>query len=198
VKTIKTIFILLFCTGSSTAQTVQLDNFNAYRAGENVLLKWTISSGSTCNGIQIFRSEDTVTFIQIGDIQGVCGSSSSPTPYEFTDANPLTNKINYYKLQLGGTGFSVTISLHFILFSSSNYLITPSPVTGMSEFYFSNSLQEEHFFKLYDAAGRLVKEQNNITGDKFIFDKDFLLPGIYFFSLATSENIRVKGKILVL
>ena len=79
-----------------------LDNFTVFENNENVYLNWTIISGSTCNGIQIYRSTDNLSFTQIGSIARICGSSSQPRNYAFTDNNPEKNKFNCYRLELGG------------------------------------------------------------------------------------------------
>src|SRR5437870_3891883 len=99
-----TTFILAH-TMEGKAQTL-LPVFEAIQVENRVQLNFTISAGNTCNGIQIFRSPDAVNFIEIGDIQGVCGSSDRSESYFFIDQAPLKNKTNYYRLQLGTLGSS--------------------------------------------------------------------------------------------
>ena len=68
-------------------------------------LHWSIMEGSTCNGIQIYRSNDSIQFSKIGEISGVCGSISEEQSYTFSDVNPFRNQVNYYRLELGIHGF---------------------------------------------------------------------------------------------
>ncbi len=79
-------------------------NFSLFENNGKVYLNWSIVSGSTCNGIQIYRSTDSVMFTQVGNIPGICGSSSSAISYNFIDDNPVKNKVNYYRLELGNNG----------------------------------------------------------------------------------------------
>ena len=66
----------------------------------NVLLAWTIKSGSVCNGIQIYRSTDSLNFVIIENIDGACGDLASSVTYTYTDSEPINNKINYFKFEL--------------------------------------------------------------------------------------------------
>ena len=103
------------------------DNFTVFENNEKVYLNWTIISGSTCNGIQIYRSTDSISYFKIGSIAGICGSSSTATNCNFTDNNPEKNKFNCYRLELGGNGTSEILSVE-IIDIESGYQIRPSPV----------------------------------------------------------------------
>ncbi|MBK7247105.1 MAG: hypothetical protein IPI05_05505 [Flavobacteriales bacterium] len=50
-----------------------------------VLVNWTIHGGSTCDGQDVERSTDSVNFVMVHRIQGICGSSESSTPYTWFD-----------------------------------------------------------------------------------------------------------------
>ena len=63
-------FLIAFGYNANT-QTI-LGDFDIDQSNGKVLLAWTIKSGSVCNGMQIFRSKDSVNFVLIEDIQGVC------------------------------------------------------------------------------------------------------------------------------
>lgn len=198
-KAVIGLFMLVVLHSLAAAQPHPiLDDFTAFRDGNTVLLKWTITSGSTCNGIRIYRAEDTINYIQVGDIAGVCGSSTSPVPYSFTDLSPIPNRINYYRLELGTQGFSKYVSIDFIVLGESGYLIRPQPITDNAVIYFDNPSNDSHSFKLYDEKGELVRTIENITSNTIPFNRAGLSSGTYIFTIESGEKIKVKGKIVVL
>ncbi len=99
--------------GSSAQETI-LEKFTATEVNDDIVLNWTIEQGSTCNGIDITRSSDSLNFILIGDIEGICGDQEKSIPYTFVDENPIRNQINYYRLELGSVGSSDIISIKYI------------------------------------------------------------------------------------
>src|SRR3989338_10345725 len=97
---------LIFVTGLSVhAQEADiLDYMNVSNLKGDILLDWQISQGSTCKGIKIYRSVNNSAFIQVGEIEGICGNFYRPIRYIFKDENPVKNQVNNYRLDLGGYG----------------------------------------------------------------------------------------------
>lgn len=189
---------LLFVSQFAFAQhNPILDNFLIIENNGTVFLHWTIISGSTCNGIQIYRSTDGKQFTQIGSIAGICGSSSAPKPYDFTDTNPINNSRNCYRLELGGNGTSEVLSLEIIDIATGGYQIRPNPVSTNAKIYFDNNRKAEHQFVLYNISGKIV---TTITTKQDFFDLNAsnLFSGLYFFSITNDNNVeKAKGKILI-
>ena len=101
--------IALFLPMSLFGQEHPILNYFSANLGDNdVYLSWEIMGGGQCNGIQILRSTDSLNYVEIGDVQGVCGSPDFAQQYDFTDESPVENSINYYRLELGVQGFSST------------------------------------------------------------------------------------------
>ena len=198
IKYFLTGIILWACVQNSFAQhNPILDNFSVFENNGKVFLNWAITLGSTCNGIQIYRSADNTNFIKIGDIAGICGSSSSPTPYNFTDNNPEKNKINCYRLELGGNGSSEILSLEIIDIASGGFQIRPNPVSTEAKIYFDNNKKQEHQFMLYNMSGISVLTTTT-KEDFFLLNSVLLQSGIYLFTISTNENLpTIQGKLLV-
>ena len=175
-----------------------LADFNIDISGGQVLLAWTIKSGSTCNGMQIYRSQDSIEYELIEDIQGVCGDLSSPVSYTFTDSEPEPNTTNYYKISFGGTQESNVLSIDVYNILNNSYLLKPNPVTGISDLYFNNDNQNELVLKVYGDFGDVIyTDTTNST--KFILDRSHFASGMYYFSLENlnTRNI-INGKALFL
>ncbi len=190
--------VAFFCTVLSVSgqENTILDSFNAADNNGTVFLKWVISSGSTCDGINIFRSSDTIGFIQIGRIEGICGSPDTPQPFSFTDENPLKNQINYYRLELGYSGYSEIISIELISLNNRDHQVRPNPVVNGAKIYFENDESKPHILLVFDLNGRIIDEQSNSQA-YFSINTSSLPGGLYLFSISgTESNQIIKGKFI--
>jgi len=74
--------------------------------GDQVVLQWTVSSQTNNLGWEIYRSQDNVTFQQVGDLVPGDGTSDELKAYTFTDgAAPAGDVLYYYlnQVDLNGT-----------------------------------------------------------------------------------------------
>ncbi len=178
-------------------QVATLDNFTVYERNGKVYLNWVISAGSTCNGIKILRSSDTINFTETGFIVGVCGNITTPQPYDFVDENPIINSLNYYKLELGENGRSGIISIEVIDIGTNNYQLRPNPIVSKAKLYFNNPQKELLKLSIYHING---KEVSTLTTRERYFDinAENLNSGIYLFAIISAkEDILIKGKLIV-
>ena len=189
---------MLHTTASIFSQSNELlDDFTAFENDGKVYLNWTVTSGSTCDGIEIFHSNDLINFTKIGDIPGICGSSSEPVSYTFIHTTPLQNSVNNYRLQLGLLGFSNTISLNLIDTKETGYSVFPNPLQETSSLYFKNPRKELFIIRIFDHSGRMVTQQS-VTSDNMPLESSAYKPGTYFFTFESENKIRLTGKFLVL
>ncbi len=194
------IVILFLCSWlatSATGQDSMLSNFKAELFNGNVLLSWTIKEGNTCNGTTIYRSTDSLNFVEIGDIQGVCGNLGIPTNYTFVDYQPEQNKKNYYRLDLGGIEISPIVSIEVIDISNQGFYLRPNPIVDQGRLFFSNSLNQEHRIWIYDALGRI--RLSITTMENYIDIKANELSNGYFYFLIsnTSTLTEVTGSFII-
>ena len=189
-------FLIAFGYNANT-QTI-LGDFDIDQSNGKVLLAWTIKSGSVCNGMQIFRSKDSVNFVLIEDIQGVCGDLSSSVSYTYTDQTPILNNYNYYKINFGGLEDSNILGIEVINILSNSYLLKPNPVTGASDLYFENDNQSEVVLKVFDDFGDVIYLEET-QANKFTLDSTSFSSGMYYFSLEnkTTRNV-INGKAVIL
>lgn len=174
-----------------------IEDFTAEHYKGNVLLTWSITQGNTCNGVEVLRSIDSVNFIQIGSIEGICGSTQEAISYSFTDNFPVANKRNYYRLSLGGAGFSKIIAIEIIAIEENSYLIRPNPVSSESELFFENNSVAQCTIRVLDASGKLHYAYET-TGNKLVLNGNDFRSGLYFIHIAYSNgNPSVSGRFLV-
>lgn len=196
----KYLIISLCCVAfvklSCAQETAILDNINLIKSNNKVLLNWTISSGSTCNGIKIYRTIDSLKFLEIAEIGGVCGSFTTAVSYSFTDYNAIKNHINYYKLQLGNNGFSKILAVE-IIEMESGYQVRPNPIVGNGIIYFSNHGKQTMQLNLYNNIGTIALI-GTTNEDYFDINVTTLPNGIYFFTISNAlYSKQIQGKILV-
>jgi len=192
------LFALLLIGNISFAQLHPiLDKFDVFEAGGKVYISCVISSGSTCSGIDVLRSEDSLNFISVGHIGGVCGSSSEPVAYNFTDENSVKNKPIYYKLELGGYGFTNILSVEIIDTKEFGFQIRPNPTNASTIIYFQNPNNTKHTLSILNNLGAIVLSETTIQ-NFFSFDVSNIPSGIYpFFISIDTHNNRVFGKLLI-
>ncbi len=189
--------ILFAGTGLFAQETTILDNFTAVENDGKIFLRWVITSGSTCDGTKIFRSDDNISYTQIGEIPGVCGSSYAPKPYDFIDESPMKNQVNHYRLELGNNGFSKVVSLEITDFQNGGYQVRPNPVSNQAKIYFKNRSYDNYQLKLFSQNGSFVSISYT-NDDIFDFDATNLQAGIYIFTISkTGKPAELKGKLLI-
>jgi len=173
-----------------------LSGFIGKSSGEVVLLQWTIKSGQTCNGTFIERSSDTVGFQRIGEIPGICGSSESPVPYFFTDESPLVNQVNYYRLELGGQGYSRILAIPYFDYGNSSSLVIPNPAREYTTVYFENKLEKPYIILIYNLQGKCVHESTGNSGSIKLYVGN-LPASTYLYKILIQNGNLLTGKIIV-
>lgn len=197
----RTAFIIIFSLLGfvATAQNEEvIDGLSATEFNGKVLLSWSVRQGYTCNGVDILHSTDSVNFTKIGSIEGICGSTQASIAYSFTDIDPEKNAINYYRLQLGGIGFSIIVNAEVLDLAGSNFIIRPNPVSDFSELIFDNETAATYNLTVYRTDGTLAfSDQTN--GELFVLSRLEFDQGFYFFYIAKEgEKPKITGKFSVL
>ncbi|HLF62626.1 MAG TPA: T9SS type A sorting domain-containing protein [Saprospiraceae bacterium] len=191
--------ILLMSSGSGLHSQSHpfLGKFYADKIDNSVHLGWVIVAGNTCSGIQILRSIDSSSFVSIGNISGVCGSLTESQHYTFIDRNPIKNRTNYYRLELGGNGQSQIISIEMIDLPPEGFDIRPHPVSAEGKMYFDNPLGAEYHLTIYNLNGVKVSTSRSTT-EFFLISSEALASGIYLFLIQDSQRTTVLyGRLVV-
>lgn len=189
---------LIFVTGLSVhaQEPTILDYFNISDLKGDILLDWQITQGSTCNGIKIYRSVNNSAFVQVGEIDGICGSFSLPKRYIFKDETPVKNQVNNYRLDLGGYGNTETVGIEIIAFEAKDYQIRPNPIVSTSQLLFNNEKNKEAQIHIYDAKGNVFPILTTRTNVVNINAESFN-SGFYFFNVVIDNQLVTSGKFIV-
>jgi hypothetical protein len=189
--------LVLTATFTSAQKKSIIGKFKISEVNGIVYLDWAIIAGSTCNGIQIYRSTDSISFTQIGSIPGICGSTTFSQPYDFTDENPVKNKVNYYRLSLGGSGLSEILSVEIINLDYGNYQVRPNPVNNQAKVYFDNEKKELHHLSLFNQTGTQLLSTST-KQNYFDLEAASFSSGVYLFTITDLQNtVKAKGKLVL-
>ncbi len=192
------ILLFMFIGFSSLSQNEDvISHFSATEFNGKVLLTFAITQGNTCNGVVILHSTDSVNFTQVESIEGICGSSQAQIEYDFTHLDPEKNVVNYYRLSLGGIGFSWIVSAEVIDLGVNKVLLRPNPIAEGSELFFDNETNSLINLRIYSSAGILIKSEQT-TSELFILNGSEFESGMYFYTINPEGiNPEVKGRFIV-
>lgn len=179
------------------AQHINLSNFFLIPNNKEVLLYWTIESGTTCNGITVWRSTDSISYSEIGNIGGICGSSSSATLYNFTDDNPTLNQTNYYKIRLGYSQYSEVKTVHIKYNEPGKLIVKPNPSSDNVIIEFNNESADKYELTITNSSGNSVYTKGDIFGEKIELITTGWGAGAYFVTLIESGGKIFKEKLII-
>lgn len=171
-----------------------LQDFSGYQLGNSVFLRWTFRSGSLCEGVRIERSQDGIIFNEICEIPGICGNPETSVTFTFTDSLPVPNTRNYYRLELGNTGYTTALEVEFIPAGDQGYTILYSDQGA--ELSVENPPGRKGEVSILDISGKSI--------DSYIFDQRRIaltrkpvIKGIYLFMLRYENGAGLSGKFII-
>lgn len=176
-----------------------LENLEVFQIEGKVQISATVKSGYSCLGMNFQRTNDTtVLFQSIGSIEGVCGNSTQSMRYDFIDENPPKNSIIYYRVQLGGVGYSEILSIIIYDTGNAKYLVMPNPAKNSCQIYFNNEFNKSHRLRLVNQFG-LELLNSESSNDIFQLNLKDFTAGVYHFIVHESTNLKPKfyGKLSV-
>jgi hypothetical protein len=138
-----------------------------------------------------------MSFEEIGEIPGVCGSPSQSISYDFIDETPFRNRTNYYRLEMGALGYTSVVAVDFIILNAEGYSLQPNPVTTTAQLLFFNPDNQDARICIFDSQGRQVMEFRT-REDEITIDSNLLGSGNYVFKILIENSSRLVGKLVVI
>ena len=124
----------------------------------------------------------------------MCGDTSEKH-YTYVIFNPIPNKLNYIKLELGNYGDSNVISV-LVLSLKEDVLIMPHPATPNSTIYFENVRKEILDLNFYNSTGVLLHSKKT-RKNKIELRNTNLPRGLIIFRINAKGVIRSTSKFVV-
>ena len=189
------VFLLLSFQFNAQESHPMLNYFTASVFQNSILLDWEIKGGETCNGMSLFRSSDSINFVQIADFPGVCGDINSASRYSHADISPIENTYNYYKVRLGTQGDSDVLKLFFVKIEANSYSIFNDELNNSFTIYFHNAENEIFNFEIINQQGKYIDQKDALNGNSISLESFNRPSGIYFFNITFNSGRLIKGKL---
>lgn len=196
------LFLTMFLSSLYGQSHYLLSRLEATRHENRIILGWAIKQGGSCFGIGILRSSDNTHFEKIGEISGVCGSTESEQVFTFTDEQPIKNKINYYKLELGFSGKTEpALTVDFFDFARNASFVIPNPFKNTCKIKFINTSPGKYSLQIYENNGKFISTFYS-EKDEFYLDEDFAAtlntsyPSTYVYTILDPNGQKVSSGIL--
>ncbi len=161
---------------SFTVLDVNLLSFKAIRKNGTSYLTWQTASEKNNAGFTIERSTDGYTFESIGFVKGA-NNATSLKNYDFTDATPLPNATNYYRLawenESGKTQNSKIIALQAA--DKNQMMVYPNPMRDVVTVKLPN-VNANTVLELTNAQGQILANVENNAQ----LNVSHLSAGVYF------------------
>jgi len=174
---------------------VALGSFVLDNKKKSVLLNWFTKSELNNDYFVILRSDDGVSFEEIGEVNGI-GNSSITVGYQFSDDRPLIGT-SYYKLQQvdfdGEVSYSQILSTNFGL--NDAFSLYPNPTNSSINLSLSVDGDVDIFIEVFDALGALVFVQDQVvlSGTNSIpLNTELFNKGMYFCKVTFPNGSQMK------
>ena len=171
---------------------VQLISFTGIENNGTVELKWKVEAEDNLAYYMVQRSEDGISFQNIGKIDAVGGNGT--LHYDFTDKAPLNGR-SFYRLSMHDRDGSQKISnvVVITIANTTYYKVSPNPFHDRFQVVFGNSSGHMVNARLTDVSGKTVLQKNGIavSGSTLEFESRSLPAGIYILRLFDGRSIQV-------
>lgn len=184
-------------TTVSLAQ-VEYSDFSLVQQSNVVLIRWTVNSGSLCDGTSVYRSTDGSSDVLVGEISGICGSEIENREYSLIDASPVLNATNRYYLRFGFSEYSEEKEIYVKYLDPERLYLGPNPSETTVSLEWNDQFHNEYTIRVIDDLGMTVFEQSAITGSSFELDLKSLTAGFYTVLLINSKGEKTAEKIIKL
>ena len=182
---------------------VSLESFTAVQKNEDVILNWSVSTGSNPKSFEVERSSNGTKFSGIMTV----GSSNniSVTNFTATDKSPLSG-ISYYRLKItdltGVITYSKTLTINLSVANSEAVSFYPTVVSDGYVTLKSRNSVRNAMAAISDLSGRIISKQNigNITAEQPVrisIDSHNLGRGMYIISLTGTGTAVATGKVII-
>ncbi len=146
---------------STTPLPVELTSFTGIAFDDHNQLEWVTASEMNNDYFDVQRSDDGISFHEIGQVDGA-GNSTQTLRYSFGDYAPLEGT-NYYRLKQvdfnGAVSYSGIITIEFHRGNMTVTNIKPNPTIGEVNFDFSSPSETIIHIIITDVTGRVVKDE---------------------------------------
>lgn len=125
--------VLTWICLSFSVKAQRINDFNLAPINEGISVSFNIGPGLDCTGYSIFHCLDSMSYLEIYNYAGICGTSGTNEFRSFTHTSPTLNQVNYYKIQL----YPYEVAYNRILYTANGQgalLAYPNPVSQANSY----------------------------------------------------------------
>ncbi|NTS43049.1 T9SS type A sorting domain-containing protein [Flavisolibacter sp. BT320] len=186
-----------YTISSATGTTLPVSGleFIARRLNKQVVqLDWKTAQEMDNKGFSVERKKDNepaFSAIHFAPSKGVNGNSNAPLNYLHVDQNNFAGKTWYRLKQEDGKGAFTYSLVRVVDGEGGNVVILKAwPIPAPKEFSVTVTGTEKDMLQLYDASGKLVRQQNITAGEVVMITG--LTAGTYVLKLANQNEVVQK------
>ena len=175
------------------SQSPVIQGFRAQQVGDDVQLNWFIPQGQSCIDMEVQRSTDSLNFLTVNTVFGLCGTNDSDSPYDYNDRmhEPGSRTYWYRIYASSGTVVSESIRVDYRLFAPGQLVISPNPLIENGTATYTSLSGENLILNWYNSQGQSIRSTQPDTPGQFALMKEGLSPGMYFLQVV-SENGEIR------
>ncbi len=158
-----------------------------------VHVAWTIVAGGSCDGQEVQRSTDGLTFATVHRISGICGHPTEPVTYTAFDAAPPELSTVFYRIRLGAQDYSSVKRVEVTQLLTSEQRAFPSPALDRLTLLLNVPTSASVDLWVYAANGALVLQRIDVIGNRVDLDVSGLSSGAHSY-LALADGRRFMGR----
>jgi len=133
-------------------------NINATRAGNTVVVQWSLSNDQQMTGYALQRSTDGINYTTIYTTIAIHNGNG----YSFTDMNPVAG-INYYRVlstdQLNEQSYSAVVSVTIASLNPTGITVYPNPIqNGQIGLAMNNMAAGNYTYRLLNQLGQEIQK----------------------------------------
>jgi hypothetical protein len=182
---------------------VSLESFNAIQKNNDVILDWSVSSGSNPKSFEVERSSDGKSFTGILSVE--TGNDMSVTHFTATDRSSLYGT-SYYRLKItdltGVITYSKILTVSMSVAGNNEVSFYPTVVSDGYVTLKSRSSVKNAVVAISDMSGRIISKQNigNVTAGmpvRIAAADHKPGKGMYIVTLSGADFAVAAGKIII-
>jgi len=190
-------FFLEISISARAQEEPALGHLQLIEVDKKVRISITFEAGTSCDGIQIFRSQDGIDFKEIGEIPGICGDPEFSKSFFFVDENPVKNTPSFYQVVYGRKIKSEIKTIQLIQPGDAGFLSRYLPDLQSLEVLFKNPQKERYEIFVYGQNGNLIFNASS-TESSFLLPSYKIPSGWYVFTLRSQKSgADILGKLIL-
>lgn len=169
--------------------------FNTIAMTDSVRLNFTVSAGPSCGGWQVMKGSDSTNLYPIYVYGGLCGNTTAPENYSYTDISPNKVMPNFYRILIPPGDYSALKRVD-LASSFTNMLIYPQPTENVLYISISNVKNFYYEIRIYDRFGRKTGDGRGNAAERIELNVSNFPLGIYTFYIVDISGNAYRGKFL--